>query len=138
MEKLTIDMSYLIFAWQDDSPDNLYYLDVTTGDITLVNRNLLDLRELTDEIEQDRERYLYLPKPAPDELKQDLIDFMRTVQDAKIKATLEMAFESPHLLSAFKKIVSSDADELKRLEEFRTDKTRARIEKWLKANFIAY
>ncbi|MBI2810437.1 MAG: hypothetical protein HYX67_06375, partial [Candidatus Melainabacteria bacterium] len=60
---LNLELSELVFAWQDDTQDNAYYLDIESGIVKLVNRNLLDLRDLTDEIEQDRHKFLYMPKP---------------------------------------------------------------------------
>ena len=55
--KVPIDMDRLLFAWRDDFTDNIYYLDIETGDVNLVNRGLLDLKDLTNEIEINRERY---------------------------------------------------------------------------------
>lgn len=136
MAQRTLDMAYLIFAWQDDAPDNLYYLDMRTGNVRLVNRNLTDLRDLTDEIEKNRERFKYLPKPDRGELISDLKDFMNSVQDAKLKNILSVAFESPHLLSAFKKILESSPSEASRLDQFRNEKVEKRVQQWLKANHI--
>ena len=53
----------VVQAWRDDSLDNLYYFDTVSGAVKLVNQTLHDLRELTDEVEKNKERYLYLPKP---------------------------------------------------------------------------
>jgi hypothetical protein len=136
MVEKTLDMAGLIFAWQDDSPDNVYYLDTKTGEVRLVNQNLTDVRDLTDEIEKNRERFRYLPKPDRGELISDLKDFMNSVQDMSLKNILSIAFESPHLLLAFKKILEKNPDELRRLDEFRAQKVEKRIQQWLFANHI--
>jgi len=136
MVEKTLDMTGLIFAWQDDSPDNVYYLDTKTGEVRLVNQNLTDVRDLTDEIEKNRERFRYLPKPDRGELISDLKDFMNSVQDMSLKNILSIAFESPHLLSAFKKILEKNPAELRRLDEFRAQKVEKRIQQWLHANHI--
>lgn len=135
---LKLDFSELMFAWQDDTQDNAYYLDIESGVVKLVNRNLLDLRDLTDEIEQDRHKFLYMPKPAKEQLVLDLKEFWSTVTDDKLRNILSMAFESPHLLSSFKKILEGNPSELERFEEFRREKTRKRIEEWLKSHAIEY
>lgn len=137
MSEFRIDMPYLLFAWQDDSPDNAYYLDTESGDVKLVNRNLIELNDLTDEIECNRDRYLYLPKPDPQQLKNDLQDFMLTVADDKLKNVLLLAFESPHVLSSFKKILENTPAELSRLEEFRKARTLTRMNQWLEANRVS-
>src|SRR5580658_2365652 len=131
MVERRIDMSYLVWAWQDDSPDNSYYLDIKTGDVRLVNQHLLDLRQLTDEIEKNRERYRYLPKPDKQTLLADLHDFAQSVSEQKTRQTLAVAFESPHVLSAFRKILDNQKEELQRLNDFLEAKVRKRIASWL-------
>lgn len=132
-----INFADLIFAWQDDGPDNQYYLDTESGDIRVVNSNLLDLKDLTDEIERDRERFLFIPKPDPKYLKNDMRAFLETT-DVKLRAVLEMAFESPHTLSAFQKILAGHQEEAKRFEQFRVNMLKDRILEWLDANFVDY
>ncbi len=135
-KKVPIDMEQLHFAWRDDSPDNAYYLDLETGDVNLVNRGLLDLKELTNEIEINRERYLYLPKPSTDQLKNDLRDFMKTIDDPSRINILEMAFESPHVFSGFKKILSGWPGQSEGLDEFLLGRTHLRVKQWLEANCL--
>jgi Uncharacterised protein family (UPF0158) len=128
----------LIAAWQDDGPDNLYYIDTESGAVILVNPNLYNLKELTDEIERHKYRYLYLPKPAPDQLREDLRDFQNTIDDKKLKSILDMAFESPHILSSFNKILNdSDSTKVTALTEFREGRVRLRIKQWMEANSLA-
>lgn len=130
------EMDRLIYAWRDDSPDNLYYLDLETGEIQLVNRTLEDVKDLTDEIELERNRYLYLPKPERDQLKNDLRDFMSTIEDQSLLRILEMAFESPHVYSSFIKILDKHKAEKERLQEFIDSRSRMRVLQWLEANCI--
>ncbi len=54
-------MKYLLFAYQDDAAENIYYLDTEYGDIRLVNQGLTDLKDLTDELETSASRFLYIP-----------------------------------------------------------------------------
>jgi hypothetical protein len=61
-EELVYDLAALVHAWQDDAPDNNYYLDTRNGSVKLVHQNLYDLKQLTDEIEKHKERYLYSTK----------------------------------------------------------------------------
>ena len=130
------EMDRLIYAWRDDSPDNLYYLDLETGEIQLVNRTLEDVKDLTDEIELERNRYLYLPKPERDQVKNDLRAFMSTIEDQSLLRILEMAFESPHVYSSFLKILDKDESEKERLQEFIDSRSRMRVLQWLEANCI--
>lgn len=128
-------MKYLIFAWQDESPDHNYYLDMEQGSVQFLQRDLKDLRDLTDELETHSKRYLYLPKPNMSELKADISDFIETMTDTRLKNIATIAFESPDLSGAFKKILSS-SPELVRWQEFRDNRVKERIQEWLKANFV--
>ena len=134
--KIEFDLPALLLAWQDDSPDNSYYLDTTSGAVKMVNPNLFDLKELTDEIERHKYRYLYLPKPQRAELRDNLKDFQKTVESADLVRILDMAFESPHPLEAFIKILSSNPEELARFKEFRQSRALVRLKQWLQANSL--
>lgn len=134
--QIPIDMDQLVYSFEDECQDNLYYLDKETGEIRLVHRSLYDLRDLTDEIETDRERFLYIPKPDHAKLKEDLHDFIDTVDDDKTKNLLEMAMEGPHALSGFKKILSQTSSGEAHLKAFLEGRTRLRVRQWLAANCI--
>lgn len=136
MKKLSIRADDILFAWQDDLPDNLYYLDTESGDTRLVNRNLEDLRDLTDEIEGGIERFLYIPKPDKNLLIDDLKEFKFTVEDQSLQSILDIAFESPDVVGSFKKILEKNPDEKRRLDQFIKSSLIARIERWLKSNSI--
>jgi hypothetical protein len=138
MQKVCIDMPSLLLAWQDESPDNLYYMDTLSGAIKLVHKHLFDLRDLTDEIEKNRERFLYIPKPDRAVERKDLRSFMDQVQAKELLPMLDVAFESPHILSAFRKILQAQPAELANLESYRADLLTARINEWLAANGFAH
>lgn len=131
-----IDMDALILAWEDESPDTAYYLDRETGNVELVQQGLYDLRDLTDEIECHRERYLYVPKPNPGQLRQDLEDFVATVTDPQLTRLLAVAMESPNALYSCNTILAKTPDERERWEGFRESRVRIRIRQWLSANFV--
>lgn len=136
MDKLRVSTKDIIFAWLDDSQDNSYYLDKIEGETRMVNRNLIELRDLTDEIERSSTRYLYVPKATREDLMEDLNAFLETVERSDLKNVLPIAFESPHKVSSFRKILEKAPDELQRFDEFREKRILRRIEKWLNANGI--
>ena len=135
---IRIDMPYLLLAYEDQSPDNLYYLDIKSGLIKLVHKHLFDLRDLTDEIERDRLRFLYVPKTDKAILIKDLRDFQKSVEDTTLAAVLDMAFESPHQLSAFRKILDGKGSYLRNFENFRNERITERVNEWLNANFFRH
>lgn len=134
--KIDIDLEYLIFAYRDEEAGNIYYLDTEYGEVRLVNRGLSALRDLTDEIEIAREKFLYVPKLTKEELLKDLQAFTATLTDEKIKGLLPLAFENPHVYSTYKAILAASPEELARLELFLKEQARQRLLVWLQANFI--
>ncbi|HEY9680959.1 MAG TPA: UPF0158 family protein [Oculatellaceae cyanobacterium] len=138
MDKVNIDMPALIAAWADDSPDNLYYLDTRSGAVKLVHKHLFDLRDLTDEIEKNRERFLYIPKPEAGQIRKDLRVYLDKIETKSILPVLEMAFESPHVYSSFCKILEKEPRERDRFLESRQQLIRERINEWLEANNYEY
>jgi len=136
LDKLRVSTKDIIFAWLDESQDNSYYLDKIEGETRMVNRNLIELRDLTDEIERKSTRYLYVPKLTKEDLLEDLNAFLETVERPDLKYVLPIAFESPHKVSAFRKILEKAPDELQRFDEFREKQILRRVEKWLNANGI--
>ena len=136
MKKIDLDLEYLIFAYRDEETENVYYLDTEYGEVRFVNRSLTALRDLTDEIEIAREKFLYVPKLTKEELVEDLRAFTATLTHEKIKSMLPLAFENPHVYATYKAILSPYQEELTQLEQFLKEKARGRLLVWLKANFI--
>jgi hypothetical protein len=137
MNERNIDFETLVLAWQDESPDTAYYLDIDSGNVIMVQQGFLDRDDLTDMIERDRERYLYLPKPERQQMRRDLQDFIGGCSDAHLKSILEVACEAPDPLFACKTVLTrSGPSQLESWEQFRLARTRSRIDEWLAANFI--
>jgi len=137
MKAIDIDFDYLLFAYQDDSQDNIYYLDTEYGSIRLVHRELNDLRDLTDEIELGHSNFLYIPKARKDEVIDDLHEFMGNVADGDLTKVLAIAFESPMVLDNFKKIIARDPSLHHQLEIFLKERAKERLLEWLSANALA-
>jgi hypothetical protein len=137
MKAIDIDFDYLLFAYQDDCQDNIYYLDTEYGSIRLVHRQLNDLRDLTDEIEIFHEHFLYIPKATKDEVINDLRNFMHTIEDPDLNRVLSIAFDSSMVLDSFKKIIAKDLTLRQRLDTYLQEKAKERLLAWLSANALA-
>lgn len=137
MKELNIDLDYLVLAWEDESEENAYYLDIETGAVLIVRQDLLDRDDLTDEIEKNCERYLYIPRPSSMELREDLSDFVANIEDNHLRTLMEVAMESPNVLFACKKVLSQNQEELFGWEKFREGRVRMRVRQWLQVNFLA-
>lgn len=136
MEKLQLDFEYLVFAWEDDSPDTSYYLDSETGSVILVQEDLEDLGDIKDEIELQPARFLYVPKPDHDRLVLDLGDFVYSVPDAGLQQQLQTAFEGTNKFWACTDILKKHPEEMNRWKQWRNNAARERAKRWLAAHNI--
>lgn len=137
MNSIKIDLEYLVFAYRDEESTNTYYLDTEYGEVRFVNRELTNLKDLTDEIETAHAKFLYVPKMSKNELVEDLNAFSKTLTDPKLLSMLQLAFEAPHIYKTYKAILGSEAESLLRLEPFLKEQAKKRLLIWLNANFIA-
>lgn len=131
-----INFDDLVFAFKDEAYNNSYYLDKRMGYVLLVSANLLDCKELTNEIEINNWRYIYIPKVDPNDLKKDIDAFASQVEDPKLKEFMSFAILSPTPANAMRKVLENDPTLEHNWHQFRKNQIRNRIEKWLKANFI--
>ncbi len=134
VEKLKVDLSYLVFAWQDESEHAAYYLDTDTGSVVLVQRDLDDVDELREEIELQPNRFLYVPKADPRQVELDLFDFVFTVADEKLKTLLTLAMEAPDKAGSVRTILGKYPEQSERLRKWRDDIALQRVFKWLHAH----
>ena len=136
MRELELDLAQLAFAFEDPASDSHYYLDVDTGSIIMVRPDLDDISELREEIETESTRFLFIPKPKPNQLELDLTDFVYPITDEKLKSILEMAMESPNKYSSLRSVLQKTPAEWERWEEWKHQSGRTRALRWLEANQI--
>lgn len=137
MELFDLDLDYLLEVFQDDQSENLYYLDKDSGQIQLVRRDLDDLKDLTEEIELQRSRYLYIPKQSSEHIRKDIEHFKTMIDDSKVVLLLDLALDMPHKDEAVKKVLKSHPEILSQWLNFRADKVRTRVLEWLAINDLA-
>lgn len=136
MIELKLDMDELSFAWEDPSSDCTYYLDSDTGSIVMVRPDLDDVSDLREEIELQPNRFIFIPKPKPNQVELDLSDFCFTLTDTKLKSILEMAMESPNKYSAVRSVLQKVPGEWERWEDWKKQSARQRALRWLEAQGI--
>lgn len=136
MQELDIDLAELSYAFEDPSSDSHYYLDLETGSLVLIRPDLDDLSELREEVETEHERYLYVPKPAENQIELDLMDFLHTVSEPKLKELLPVALEARDKFSACQALLGKFAGQLDKWKEWRKQGARQRALRWLEAQGI--
>ena len=136
MRELDVDLAQLAFAFEDPLPDSHYYLDLDTGSLLLIRPELDDVAELREDVETENARYLYVPKPALNQIELDLTDFLLTISDEKLKLLLPVAMEARDKFSACRSLLSQFPGQLDKWQEWRQQGARQRALRWLEAQSI--
>jgi predicted nucleotidyltransferase len=163
LRKLAVDMVELEAAFENDSWDVSFYLDVETGEVLFVtDETRRELEELYEEggeagiarrvaaldvpewmkealLEADRveERYgtgiVEVPRTEPDEAYGVMEDFIATLPDPVLRGRLERAVVGRGAFRRFKDVLASRRDERQRWFDFEREATRSRIVAWLES-----
>lgn len=134
--ELNIDLAELSFAFEDPASDSHYYLDLETGSLILIRPELDDLSDLRSQVETENTRYLYVPKPAPNQVDLDLMDFLMAISDEKLKSLLPVAMEARDKFGACRALLSQFPGQLEKWHDWRKQGARQRALRWLEAQGI--
>lgn len=134
--KLDIDIAELSYAFEDPGSDSHYYLDLETGSLILIRPDLDDLGELREQVETENNRYLYVPKPAPNQVDLDLTDFLLAISDEKLKSLLPVAMEARDKFAACHALLGQFPGQPEKWQEWRKQGARQRALRWLEAQGI--
>lgn len=136
MKELELDFDQLTFAWEDPTSDSNYYLDLDTGSIIMVRSDLDDISDLREQIELEPERYLFIPKPAANQVELDMKDFAFRIDDDKLRSMVELALESPNKFAALRAVLQKFPGQWDCWEEWKKQSARQRALRWLEAHDI--
>jgi len=133
-KKVKIDWEELILAFEGSGFDQSNYLDLETGEVVSVMREIMDRDEI-DEIEQrvnsEPERYRFIPSIDSSEAYDDMVKFIDTVQDRHLAELLSVAIGGKGAFRRFKDVLLSYPNERERWFEFQSDLMARRVEEWL-------
>ena len=134
-KKVRIDWEEVIVAFERSGFDQSNYLDLETGEVVSVMREIMDDDEI-DEIEQrvnsEPERYRLIPSVDSSEAYDDMVKFIDTVEDRHLAELLSVAISAKGAFRRFKDVLLSYPIERQRWFEFQGDLMARRVEEWLK------
>ncbi len=136
LQELDIDLAQLAFAFEDPASDSHYYLDLEMGSVILIRPDLDDVSELREDVETEHTRYLYVPKPAENQIELDLMDFVHVISDANLIELLPVALEARDKFSACHGLFSKFPGQLEKWKDWRKQGARQRALRWLEAQGI--
>jgi len=132
---LKIDIDGLCTAIDDNSWEHYYYLSLETGEIVFIS-DYMDEEEaekLRSEIDGNLNHYKPIPRAEPYEGYEDMADFIRTVEDERLRELLEVAINGKGAFRRFKDVLTRYADERENWFRFKDDKVRQRALEWLES-----
>ena len=132
--KVKVDWEELIIAFEASGFDQSNYLDLETGEVVSLMREIMDSDEI-DEIEQrvnsEPERYKFIPSIDSSEAYDDMVKFIDTVEDKHLAELLSVAINGKGAFRRFKDVLLSYPVERERWFEFQSDLMVRRVEEWL-------
>jgi len=134
-KRVKIDWEELIAAFAGSEFDQSNYLDLETGEVVSVMREIMDSDEI-DEIERrvnlEPERYRIIPSIDSTEAYDDMVKFIDTVEDRHLAELLSVAICGKGAFRRFKDVLLSYPIERQRWFEFQSDLMVRRVEEWLR------
>jgi hypothetical protein len=132
---LKIDIDGLCTAIDDNSWEHYYYLNLETGEIVFIS-DYMDEEEaekLRSETDGNLNHYKPIPRAEPYEGYEDMADFIRTVEDERLRELLEVAINGKGAFRRFKDVLARYADERENWFRFKDDKVRQKALEWLES-----
>jgi len=100
-KKITVNLSEICAAMEDNSGEVNYFLDLHTGEVLSVSDYVDDQEEIVKKIEEEPDRYKGIPAISSSEAFQIMEDFIETVQDDEIRGALYDAIKRKKPIFSF-------------------------------------
>lgn len=120
-------------AMEDSSYEYNYYLDLKTGKVLMISENMDDeeIEKLTDEIDENPDRYERIPRAEPHDAYEDMDDFIATVEDKHLVELLEVAIDGKGAFRRFKDVLVRYPEERERWFRSKDEMMEAKASEWL-------
>jgi hypothetical protein len=136
LKDLPVDLSELCVALETEASDLRWYLDVSTGELLLVNDEYDPGEhaglEVVD-IETNPLRFRPVPAGSPGEPLKDMQGFTAQLTDATLKESLEIALLAPRPERRFKSVMTHLPDVQRAWHGFRQHRMEVRARAWLQS-----
>jgi hypothetical protein len=138
MKKIQIDTEMLIFALEDHSFENDYYLDVETGEIVALSDvdDLYEEEELRESIETQEDRYLSIEPVDSRESFHIMEHFLDTLPAGRARDELATALNGHKPFRRFKDTLNNFAEIRNKWFLFHNQELKKIIQEWLHYNNV--
>lgn len=132
-KKVKIDWEGVIAAFEGSGFERSNYLDLESGEVVSVTREIMDLPEMDEierRVESEPERYALIPSIDSSEAYEDMMKFIDTVEDCRLAELLRVAISGKGAFRRFKDVLLSYPAERERWFRFHRDLMVRRVEEW--------
>lgn len=123
----------LLDAFTSMQRDRVYFLDRNTGEIFFVPSTMED-EEFWHQIDNNRERFLEIPRFDYGIERQLMSGFIGAIQDDGLKKMLDGSINGIKPFGKINEILDFFPDESERLQELKDEFLSSRVKNWLEAN----
>ena len=133
-KQLPINVEDLCIAFEDTFFENDYYLDLKTGKVFFIPEEIFTendeklFNQVMDDFEQ---RYKPIPTISPQEIYQDMEEFIKTVKNERFRKKLMIAINGKGPFRRFKERLFDKTIEREEWFKFKKEKNMKRVKKWL-------
>jgi tetratricopeptide (TPR) repeat protein len=127
-----VDLQELMFALEDRSPGNVWYIDRKTGDLHCASEDLPDeeLPVPREELEDDT-RFVPVESEETGRAFRDMEEFTETVRQPALRQRLRDALAGKGAFGRFKRVLADHPAERERWFRVRDERLEARAREWL-------
>src|SRR5678816_853208 len=104
-KRLPIDLELVQVALDDRDGDGQWFLDGETGEVLHLNE--ADDDDLADRIAEGGERYVVIPYQGATAGYRDMVEFIHSVDDNRLRALLDVAINGKGAFRRFKEVLLS-------------------------------
>jgi hypothetical protein len=126
--RIPLDLELVQLAFEDRDGDGRWVLDCETGDVIRLND---DDDDLANRIHEGGERYVVIPYQGSEAGHRDMVEFINSVDDNRMRALLDVAINGKGAFRRFKDVLQHHPQERERWFAFQKQRARHRILRWL-------
>ena len=133
-KRLPIDLELVRAAFDDRDGDGRWFLDGETGEVLHLDES--DDDDLADRIDEGGERYIVIPFQGSTAGYRDMVEFINSVGDNRLRALLDVAINGKGAFRRFKAVLQDYPEERERWFAFQQQRADQRILSWLESEDI--
>jgi hypothetical protein len=131
-------MGELASSFESADYERSYFLDFETGELKLVLEDIVEQEEDIQDTDSKLERYARVPSIETSDAYQDMVDFVESVRDERLRELLFVALDGSGAFRRFKDVLLSCPNEREAWFAFKGERMLERARQWLTEMGVDY